>query len=261
MANVFVSIPILDRPEFRMIQSLYTAAYSSKHSIRLYFNENDSLISRVRNVHISVFHDQFPDCDYFISLDSDIEIMNVFKGENIFDKLVAHNVDFVGGLYALKREDRVASSSITITGDIPKFNTGLVETPWLSSGCWCLKRSAVTKMINAYPELHYDGDDNATGSKVYGLYIPMIYDLKETDFPSTNKKLPFRKYLSEDWSFAQRWYALGGKIFADTSIILKHVGRKSYALWGVEIVRREVPKREIREIKQSAGLPQPGFDL
>jgi hypothetical protein len=122
---------------------------------------------------------------------------------------------------------------------------------WLSSGCWCIKRSAVEKMINAYPELSYDGDDNAAGKKVHALYMPMLYDLKENDFP--NIKLPFRKMLSEDWSFAERWRNIGGKIWADTSIVLKHIGRCDYSLFDVEVVKKTKPPTN--------NLPLPGFDL
>ena len=79
MANIFLSMPIADKPELRSLYSVYQASLSCKeHKVRLYFNENDSLISRIRNVHLSVFLNEFPDCDYFVSIDSDIEIMNVY---------------------------------------------------------------------------------------------------------------------------------------------------------------------------------------
>jgi len=249
MAKIFLSVPVLGKPELKMMYSMYQAILSCQdHQIRLYFNENDSLISRVRNVHISVFMDEFPECDYFMSLDSDIEVVNAFATNNIFSKLVSHDKDFVGGLYAIKKPGPRKCSSITIDGETPQFNSGLKEMAWMSTGCWCLKRSAIEKMIKAYPELTYDGDDNATGKKIYGLYIPMIYDLKEGDFP--NLKLPFKKYLSEDWSLCQRWNAIGGKTYADTSIVLNHIGKIPYTMWDVEVVK-----------KQNNEPPKPGFDL
>ena len=136
-------------------------------------------------------------------------------------------------------------------GEDVEFDSGLTEMAWLSSGCWCIKRSAVKKMIDAYPELTYDGDDNATGKKIHGLYIPMLYDMKEGDFPGC--KPPFKKYLSEDWSFCQRWREIGGKIHADSSIVLKHLGKVPYTLWDVEVVKRE----DLPPVHP----PQPGFDL
>jgi len=249
MANIFLSVPILGKPELKMMYSMYQSILSSgKHQVRVYFNENDSLISRVRNVHLSAFYNEFPECDYFMSLDSDLEIVNSYPNNNIFNKLIEHDVDFVGGLYAIKKPGERRSSSITLDGENPDFDSGLVEMAWMSTGCWCVKREVVTKMIEAYPELHYDGDDNASGKKIYGLYIPMLYDIKEGDFPGV--KPPFKKYLSEDWSFAQRWRQIGGKLYADTSIVLNHIGKAPYSLWDVEVKRRNVSEP-----------PSPGFDL
>jgi hypothetical protein len=76
----------------------------------------------------------------------------------------------------------------------------------------------------------------------------MLYDLKEGDFP--NVKLPFRKYISEDWSCCERWKAIGGKIYADTSLALRHIGSYNYNLWELDVVKTQKPN-----------LPPAGFDL
>ena len=247
--KIFLSIPILGKPELRHIYSVYQSVLSCpQHKVRIYFNENDSLISRIRNVHISSFLNDYPDCDYFMSLDSDLEILNSYPNNNIFEKLLSHNLDFVGGLYALKKQGESRCSSIPIDCIVPQFDSGIKEMRWLSSGCWCIKRSAVEKMVAAYPELMYDGDDNVIGKKIYALYLPMLYDLKEGDFPNTT--LPFKKYLSEDWSFAERWKKIGGKIYADTSIALKHIGKADYTVWDFTVTK-----------KTRTTLPPPGFDL
>ena len=249
MAKIFVSMPILGKPELKSIYSLYISVLScGEHQIRLYLNENDSLISRVRNAHLSVFYNDYPECDYFMSIDSDIEILNCHPTNNIFDKLVGHNLDFVGGLYAIKKPGEIRSSSIAADGEPPEFNSGLKEMRWLSSGCWCISRSMVGRMVKSYPELEYDGDDNMSKKKMYGLYIPQLYDLKKDDLPGV--KIPFRKYLSEDWSFCERWKKIGGNIYADTSIILNHIGKHDYNLFNVEMVVRERP-----------AAPPPGFEL
>lgn len=250
MAKIFLSYPVLGKPELNSIFSIYQAILSKpEHQVRLYANLNDSLISRVRNVHLSVFYNDYPECDYFMSIDSDIEIENAGVNDNIFSKLTGHNLDFVGGLYALKRQSGRGCASISVDETIPEFQSGLKEMKWLSSGCWCIKRSAIERMIKAYPELMYDGDDNATGKLVYGLYIPMLYTLKAEDFPKYQLKTN-RKYLSEDWSFCERWKAIGGKIYADTSISLKHIGSKDYRLWDIKKVQYQKPN-----------LPPPGWDL
>lgn len=254
MAKIFLSVPVLDKPELNFVHSVYQAILTCKeHQVRLYWNLNDSLISRVRCVHISNFYYDFPECDYFMSLDSDIEIVNCYPNNNIFTKLIGHNVDFVGGLYAVKKQGVRRSASIASNGLQPVFDSGLQEMRWLSTGCWCVKREVVRRMIEAYPELKYDGDDNAAGKTLHALYLPMLYDLKPDDFP--NVQLPMRKMLSEDWSFCNRWRAIGGKLYADTSIVLKHIGKFDYTLYDVEVVKTQKPN----SIKPN--LPLPGFDL
>jgi len=236
MANVFISIPVLDQPELPMMYNFYGAILSCKaHQCRVYFNSQDSLISRVRSVHLSKFYYDHPECEYFVSIDSDLAIGNIFPSNNMITKLVSHDLDMVGGLYAVKKQGVKQCASITIDGSPPVYDSGLKEMRWMSTGCWCLKRSMVKKMIEAYPELTYNGDDNAAGKTVHYLFAPMLYDIKETDF--ANVKLPFRKLLSEDWAYCQRWTDLGGKIYADTSIILNHIGKYAYSLFDVELVQ------------------------
>jgi hypothetical protein len=104
-----------------------------------------------------------------------------------------------------------------------------------------------------------------SNKKVYGLYIPMLKTIH-----LQNKTI--KKYLSEDWSFCERWRDLGGQIFADTSIVLKHYGEKPHTLWDTEVVvQRRVPseKQEVNPEpepkigvpKVGHNLPEPGFDL
>jgi hypothetical protein len=223
MKKIFLSIPVSFRPELRMFFGIQRAIATSKHQIVLYATEGDSLISRARNNHISIFLEKYKDCDYFFSIDCDIEVENNKENDNIFDKLIDHDKDFVGGLYALKRQSEKRCASVRDDGSFapPEFNSGLIKMKWLSSGCWCIKRSVIEKMANSYPELQYDGEGEMYGKKIYGLYIPFIKEIE-------NKK---NKYLSEDWAFIERWRSLGGEVYADTSIVLNHIGKYSYNLW------------------------------
>ena len=234
MAKVFVSIPVMNRPELRMINSLYVSIFHSQHQVQPYFNEQDSLISRARNVHLYKFLYEYTDCDYFVSIDSDLEILNCSPDDNIFDKLVSHDKDFVGGLYAHKANP-IKCASIPHDGSPVVFDTGLMKMRWLSSGCWCIKRSAVEKLVKAYPELDYDGDGALADKKLHGVYIPYLYDVKKDDFPNHDVKLPYKKYLSEDWAFCSRWDKIGGEIYADTSIALLHIGKTDFNLFNVSV--------------------------
>lgn len=264
MATIFLSVPILGKPELNMIYSMYKSILScTNHQVRVYFNENDSLISRVRNVHMSVFLEKFPECDYFMSIDSDLNILNSYSTNNIFSKLIAHDLDFVGGLYGIKKPGVRRCSSIFMDGTKEiDFDSGLKEMRWLSSGCWCVKREAAQRMADAYPELIYDGDDNAHGQEIHGLYIPYIYEMTKEEFPEIKGDKPFKKYLSEDWSFCDRWKKIGGKIYADTSIALEHIGKFPYTLWNIEVRGAEGgPPVEGYAPEDHQPPPPPGYEL
>ena len=256
--NIFLSIPILDRPEYSMIHSTYQAILSCKeHRVRIFTNLNDSLISRVRNVHMSLFLNEYKECDYFMSIDSDLEIVNAFTTNNIFTKLLSHDKDFVGALYALKKmQGPPTCSSVVADGKYDRehipFNSGLLEMLWLSSGCWCIKRSAIEKMVKAYPELTYVGDDNVAGKVIHGLYIPMLAELDDNG-------TKIKKYLSEDWSFSKRWKDIGGQIYADTSIVLKHIGKQAYSLWNVEVVSKPNDQTPQSQMPQQPPMPSINF--
>lgn len=234
--KVFLSYPVMDRCEQRSLSSVYRMASTCQTaSVQISCLEGDSLISRVRNVAITMFMES--SADYFMSVDSDLEIMNTLADNNAIDRLIRSDYEFTGALYALKDPSQRKSSSVLMGANaLPKFDSGFYEARWLSTGCWMLKRSVVEKMIAAYPDLVYDGDAHATGRKCLGLYIPYIESVSEADgFKFPPGKLIYRKYLSEDWAFAARWRKIGGKIFIDSGIHLTHIGKNGYRLWDCEV--------------------------
>ena len=192
-------------------------------------------------------------------------------------------------MYAIKNPTvrRSASIPLEVNKHI-EFDSGLIEMRWLSSGCWCVKRKVFEDLRNEYPELIYDGDDNASGKKVYGFYIPYIYDMKPEEFPEVPNGQVFRKYLSEDWSAIQRWRELNpdNKVWCDTGIVLRHIGKFAYTLWDVEVqsaprpsemsqqsssklpsgkeeinLFQDVLKESVKWSENNIKLPPPGFDL
>ena len=81
-----------------------------------------------------------------------------------------------------------------------------------------VKREVLENMIAAHPELHYQ-DNIGLDPK----YDPFKYALFDTEIDPDTKE-----YLSEDYLFCKRWRAMGGKIFADLSITLTHMGYHSF---------------------------------
>lgn len=227
MAKIFLSMPILDRPEMDCINSMISASHESKHDVHLNTMQNNAVISYVRNHDISLFINRFEEYDYFATLDSDLIVNNWRKGDNYFDKLVDHDEDFVGALYSKKEEGNILQGLPLYVKDLePKHDTGLINMRWMAGGAWLIKRSAIMKLHRAYPGLTCTGDRCTNGLPMYALNTPGVFDVGKDE-----NGVEITKFLGDDWSMCERFNLIGGSIYADTSIRLGHVGKKIYNLW------------------------------
>ncbi len=234
--KIYVSTPAHHNTEIAFDTSINQMFSTSKKARELGVRRNvsygDSLIERVRNIHLTDFM-RNKDCEYFISLDTDIAIENITADDNLLDRLItmADEHEFVGGIYPLKT-GATSSPWASVPADEGELRKGLnpprvIEMRWLSTGCWCLKRSVVDRYAQAYPELWYDGDGPNSGQKLYGAYLIELVWLKE-------QGRMVKKMLSEDWMFCHRWQQIGGRLWADTGIRLGHVGKFVYHAHGYQ---------------------------
>lgn len=211
--KIFVSVCIADKPELQFMHSFHMALCTTKHRLMPFFEEKCSGLTYLRNKHISAF--LATDCTHFCSLDADLVFYNHKQGDNFFDMLAEHGVDFVGGVYAKRFEAPVDGEKCTSSPKVYWIANDLTEMEFLSGGCWLVSRTVVEEMVAAHPELQYDD----IGYKGYALFNPYIIEYRG-----------IRKLLSEDWAFGERWKELGGKLWADTRIKLGHIGPKEYRL-------------------------------
>jgi len=236
--KIFLSYPVHHDPVLDSIISLYKACATTKHQVEIWFHKGDSMVTRVRNNAISTFIYERKDYDYFMTIDSDLELQNIYKNNNIFDILVEDDKDFNGGLYSLKNEYNQCSS-VSADYDPITFDAGLVEMKYLSSGCHLIKREAILKIADRNKALKYVGDGMVfSGKEGIALYNPIIRKTK-TEYNAEEQ----RRLLSEDWAFCHRAHEVGIKIYADTAVGLIHHGSKKYSLFGY------VPQIEKTEAK------------
>jgi hypothetical protein len=167
---------------------------------------NESLVTRARNSLVAKMLHFEPKSTHLMFVDADIG----FEPEEIF-KLVLADKEVVGGLYPKK------SLPISyVVNRVPNAakEGNLVEVSNLGTGFLLIRRSVLENMISRYPELHYVdaiGLDPKFDPYKYALFDTMIS-------PST------KEYMSEDYTFCYRWREMGGKIWADLSITLNHMG-------------------------------------
>lgn len=126
-------------------------------------------------------------------------------------KLFAHNRDFVA--VAGPRKIFPPSFAVQVANEAGKSTplkqevvTGLIEVSHIGMAFALITREVAVRLSRSHPELEFAGDD---GRIEHAVFNPMVLN---------------RKYMSEDYSFCTRWRALGGKIYCDPAISLKHVG-------------------------------------
>lgn len=176
----------------------------------------DSLISRARSEQATKFllGPQHGDILFFI--DSDI----VFQPEQVI-QLASWCKDseygIVCGAYPTRGNEMPRLAQRVYPGTAIQVGQPIdkpIEIIYPSTGFIAIRRDVLQAVADTLPICH-----SGRTSEMYPLFLPMIADHNDGAGP---------EYLSEDWAFAARARALGFKSYMDTSIILGHVGTRTY---------------------------------
>jgi len=165
---------------------------------------NESLISRARNTLTAKFLSN-PDSTHLMFIDADI-------GWEPWHLLVLLNrdVDVIGGLYPMK--------TLPVKWVVNGFDgaeegpDGLQEVSKTGTGFLLIKRHVFEK-LNSHPAVVPFNSD-------IGL-PPELNQWMKTYFDTDVRE---NRYYSEDWTFCENWRDLGGKVWVDKRVLLKHTG-------------------------------------
>lgn len=199
--------------------------------IQLYLDttENESLITRGRNISIARFLYK-SDSDFFIFIDADIRfnphslLRLIESGHDVsvacYPKKV---VMWEQAEFAVKNGDqrnlqRLSSSLVlNFKSEKSQVVNGFTEVLDGPTGFMCIKRSVIEKMYEEYKHLMCVNDHQNKDLDEYCAIFDCMID------PDT------RRYLSEDYAFCRRWQQIGGKIYADVTAVLGHVGNLRFS--------------------------------
>ena len=243
--KLFVATPMYGgncaEPYFRSCIQLIT--FFNKHGINLAFGTiaNESLVTRARNVLVNYFLSS--DYTHLLFIDGDIE----FAVEDVL-KLYTHRKDVVVGAYPKKGlnwnnirnnvlenpdKEHTARELAAFGADYAinftfldrekrsiEVENGLIKLHDAGTGFMMIKREAILKMIENFPELKYNNDVAINNDKLGDYY----YSLFDTMIDPVD-----RRYLSEDYTFCRRWQSIGGTIYLDPTISLNHYGHFCFA--------------------------------
>jgi hypothetical protein len=165
---------------------------------------NESLISRARNTLVAKFLAN-PDSTHLMFIDADI-------GWEPWHLLVMLNrqVDVIGGLYPMK--------TLPVKWVVNGFDgaeegeDGLQEVSKTGTGFMLVKRDVFEK-LNAHPAVRPFNNDIGL-PKELDQHLRTYYDTAVRE----------NRYYSEDWTFCENWRDIGGKVWVDKRVLLKHTG-------------------------------------
>jgi len=165
---------------------------------------NESLISRARNTLVAKFLAN-PESTHLMFIDADI-------GWEPWHLLVLLNrdVDVIGGLYPMK--------SLPIKWVVNGFDgadqgpDGLQEVSKTGTGFMLVKRHVFEK-LNNHPAVKPFNNDIGLPREL-DQHLRTYYDTAVRE----------NRYYSEDWTFCENWRDLGGKVWVDKRVLLRHTG-------------------------------------
>jgi hypothetical protein len=165
---------------------------------------NESLISRARNTLTAKFLNN-KESTHLMFIDADI-------GWEPWHLLVMLNrdVDVIGGLYPMK--------SLPVKWCVNGFEgaeegpDGLQEVSKTGTGFMLIKRHVFEK-LDAHPATRPFANDIGLPAEL-NPYMKTYFDTAVRE----------NRYYSEDWTFCENWRDLGGKVWVDKRVLLKHTG-------------------------------------
>ena len=96
----------------------------------------------------------------------------------------------------------------------------MIELSHSMTGCMMIKREALQKMIDAYPDLTIKQKTMVDGKQVDK---PNLYNFFDTYY-DTDTKL----YYGEDFAFSRLWTKIGGKCMALITEYITHIGEYQF---------------------------------
>lgn len=184
--------------------------------------ETDSHVGRARNTIAAKFLEGTGKWLAFIDTDIGFTTED-FK--RIYAQALKHPEDITAGVYPLKRLTPGAVVN-AMPGETPD-ETGLLKVRETGTGFMFIPRAALEKMQRECPEIAYtrdSGNEQLAGKPEWDFFQSGVWEYQgDPHFPDGH-----RRWLSEDYYFCQRHIALGGSIWLDCSLNLKHRGAMDF---------------------------------
>ena len=197
---------------------------------------NESLISRARNTLTAKFL-HMPDATHLMFIDADI-------GWEPWHLLVLLNrdVDVIGGLYPMK--------TMPIKWVVNGFDgaeegpDGFQEVSKAGTGFLLMKKHVFGKLESHPAVKQYKNDIGL--DPVYDQYLKTYFDTAVRQ----------NRYYSEDWTFCENWRDIGGNIYMDKRVLLRHSGSYVFCMENQQHLLDSIGPMYVQQEQQKAAAGQ-----
>ena len=199
--------------DLTFVQSLLMLAIRPPVALEIAQPCTDPSVERARNILTANF--LASDCTHILFVDADIG----FTPADVA-RIASHNEPIVGGMYPLKTPSPTVQwcGNGLQGGEAQIREDGLSLVKYIGTGFLCIQREAFETMIARGVAEKYR-QDWAPHREEFAFWTQGVRADGAGGPP---------RFLTEDWMFCQRWNELGGKIYCDSQVVLRHVGR---AVW------------------------------
>jgi len=202
----------------------------------------DSAVGRARNSITRKFLES--DCTHLLQIDSDL----IFSINHVH-RIMMHDEPIVGGYYCKKQEGAPQLVKNGCLGHSEVKENGLQQERYIGTGFLRVAREVFEAMIDKLgDDLMYHPDHDPTLTE-YDFWKMGVYKYADGT----------RRWLSEDWYFAQMALDLGYKVWGDRAILLGHadggtiypLSYQEETLYGAK-AKRETPTDVMDQIMEAA---------
>ena len=208
--SLFIATPCLDgnvnaHYTASLVRTMTTLLQKGWRSPQIDFEIGNSLIADARNKLVARFLASAATDLVFI--DSDLS----WSPDDLV-RLASYDVPFVAGVYQRKSRAKI-DFAVKFGATIGMDAKRLMEVDRVGTGFMRLRRDCVEKMVAAHASLRLNNPLVPDDRNFYALFDTAIVD---------------GQFIGEDFTFCDRWRAIGGKVLIDPTINMAHHGAAAY---------------------------------
>ena len=221
--RVMITSPVYKWPPHpKFIESLATCEKDPRFDLSFRSIQGDAHIERARSMLLLQYLIAPEPHDWYVMIDSDIE----FNADIIWG-IINRGKDVIGAAYSFKAGEgnpKYQQPVIRSLENETPSGDGLIRVRHLGGGFTVVSDSFLKRMCEEYKDLEFMMNPdllNGTSKQLtYGLWNPLLIDQLQWETDENGKH--YKEMLSEDYSFCERVWMMGGECWLDLNCFIAH---------------------------------------